>query len=424
MRLTLEAPEIPDEGFTEDNDLFGYREFGERLTNLIQNVEGSFAIALDGPWGSGKSVFVRQWAGLLRTRGAGVILFDAFGNDHFEDAFLALSAQIHAAAKEKLSDQEPVRQFLQRAKRAGTALVPTLSRIAIRLGTAGMLSSEDLKDSSKFLEAIQQTADVVEDAVAERLESAKKERDALEEFRKILSELAPHLGSDGESESSFPLVFVIDELDRCRPPFALSIIERVKHLFSVPGVCFVFVTNMDQLEGAVKGTYGSATDARTYLQKFYNLRVVLPEAQVREGQQALYISYLFEKLDIKLHGQTVDLSLSNQERLGRLAKAHNLSLRALERIATNLVLVTASLELRNQYFSSDITIDLCVLRELWPESYQEARKSSLYWKEVTDRLWEGVGEGDSLLGAWRRSEELSSTHDLDIFRDMIKLIEP
>ena len=103
MRLTPQEPEIPEVGgFTRENDIFGYRDFAERLANLVRNIDEPLVIALDGPWGSGKSVFVKQWAGLLRERGAPVIQFDAFASDHYEDAFLALSATIHATAKEKL----------------------------------------------------------------------------------------------------------------------------------------------------------------------------------------------------------------------------------------------------------------------------------------------------------------------------------
>ena len=63
-------------------------------------------IALDGPWGSGKSVYVKQWAGFLREKDAPVIYFDAFSNDHYEDAFLALAAQIYQAAKSTLGGKE------------------------------------------------------------------------------------------------------------------------------------------------------------------------------------------------------------------------------------------------------------------------------------------------------------------------------
>jgi predicted KAP-like P-loop ATPase len=83
MRLTPKPLEIDlEEGFTEENDIFGYREFGERLANLVCAQEGPATLVLDGPWGTGKSTFMRQWAGLLRReRGVTVIEFNAFEND-------------------------------------------------------------------------------------------------------------------------------------------------------------------------------------------------------------------------------------------------------------------------------------------------------------------------------------------------------
>ena len=121
MRLTPQEPEIPEVGgFTKDNDLFGYRDFADRLANLVRNIDEPLVIVLDGPWGSGKSIFVKQWADLLRGRGASVIQFDAFGSDHYEDAFLALSAEIHAAAKKTLGGNESTtRRYLHKAKKAG-----------------------------------------------------------------------------------------------------------------------------------------------------------------------------------------------------------------------------------------------------------------------------------------------------------------
>jgi predicted KAP-like P-loop ATPase len=31
-----------------------------------------------------------------------------------------------------------------------------------------------------------------------------------------------------------PLVFIVDELDRCKPEFAIRLIERIKHFFDIP----------------------------------------------------------------------------------------------------------------------------------------------------------------------------------------------
>ena len=140
---------------------------------------------------------------------------------------------------------------------------------------------EAIKAAAKALG--DESAKAVEKVVLERLRKASEDRAALEAFRETLSEVANTLAKQQAGEGEvFPLVFIVDELDRCRPPFALSIIERIKHLFSVPGVCFVLVTHVPQLEQAVRGANGATVDARTYLEKFYQMRITLPEQQ--EGQ--------------------------------------------------------------------------------------------------------------------------------------------
>ena len=52
-------------------------------------------------------------------------------------------------------------------------------------------------------------------------------------------------------------MIVIDELDRCRPSYAVEILEMAKHLFSVDRVVFVLSINRDQLAHSVKVLYGS-----------------------------------------------------------------------------------------------------------------------------------------------------------------------
>ena len=406
MRLTPPEPKIPEEGFTTENDLFGYRPFAERLTNLVQNIEEPLVIALDGPWGSGKSVFVKQWAGLLRQRGAHVIQFDAFGNDHFEDAFLALSAEIHTSAKAKLDDGEPtVVEYFDKVKKAGKAMLPTAMRIAVRAGTAGLLSLEDIQESRDILKAtIEKSAEVVEEVISERLLKLDEERNALQDFRNTLSQLAGKLGKHDGDTSSFPLIFIIDELDRCRPPFALSIIERVKHMFSVPGVCFVFVTHLPQLEQTVQGAYGTTFDAHTYLEKFYHLRVILPDTKLDGGQRARYVSYLWDALGITFPD---DMESQNVKGfLTVMAEDHALSLRQLERVMTNLVLVHASV-VPVVSFIPQLVVGLCIMRQINPALYEKARKKALTWEEA--QAW--LGESFDLswwryaLGAMSEKEE-------------------
>ena len=197
MRLTPIEPEIgPEDGFTEDNDLFRYAEFGDRFANLVGSIDEPLVIVLDGPWGSGKSVFAKQWAGLLRKRCAPVIEFDAFANDFYEDAFVALSAQIYAGAKETLKVNESLPEgFLVKSKKLGKALTPTMLRVLTRAVTAGLLSVEDVQAGGDAVKAGievlgSEGEKAIDEALTERLTKANDDQQEMEAFKQTLSELA------------------------------------------------------------------------------------------------------------------------------------------------------------------------------------------------------------------------------------------
>ena len=344
MRLTPPSLEIGETDGFDDTDLFGLAQFGDRLANLVCNLEDPLVIALDSPWGSGKSTFVQQWAGLLRRRHIPVILFDAFANDHQDDAFVALAGEITALAEAK---REAASDFLSKAKKVGRVLTPLTVRALMRAATLGLLATEDLESLGADVQAaIKDTASdasaVTETLIEERLKKAKEDRETVEAFRKSLSQLAGELGGPAEPKGRRPLVFIIDELDRCRPPFALSILERVKHLFSVENVCFVLVAHLPQLEAVVRGSYGLDVDARTYLEKFFHLRVTLPEPSpsAQNSRTSKYILRLWNLFGLnashEFHGVEFHDSLLT------LGQAHALPLRTLERIMTHVVLILST----------------------------------------------------------------------------------
>jgi hypothetical protein len=112
-------------------------------------------------------------------------------------------------------------------------------------------------------------AEQVDSVLADRLKSSGTDKLAFKNFRKYLEDFAKEHGG-GQ-----PIVFVIDELDRCRPDFALELIEQIKHLFSVRGFTFLLIVNRKQLEESIKSKYG-LIDATKYLQKFVHLWLALP----------------------------------------------------------------------------------------------------------------------------------------------------
>jgi KAP family P-loop domain len=398
MRLTPPPPAIGETGFAKENDLFELREFGERPANLVCRVNEPLVIALDGPWGGGKSTFLRQWTGLLKQRGVPVILFDAFVNDHQEDAFISLASEITALAQAKAKEGgAAVGNFIDKAKKAGRVLMPLAARAGLRAATLNLMSLEDLKDLSDGMqEAVKATAEdasaLTERLIEERLERAKGDRDTLKAFRVSLSELAAQLGSvepsSAEHDVRKPLVFIIDELDRCRPPFALNLLERVKHLFSVDNVCFVLVAHLPQLAAVIRGSYGSDVDGRTYLEKFYHLRIELPEPNVQgQNRTAKYVSYLWQAMDIRTGDHGYDGAA--QRGLVALGAAYGLSLRSLERVAAYVALVRATIT--NKHFREPcLVVGLCLMKQREPELFAQARSAALTWGDAAKFLRLGV----------------------------------
>ena len=77
------------------------------------------------------------------------------------------------------------------------------------------------------------------------------------------------LGESFGGEVSKAIVFV-DELDRCRPDYAISYLETIKHVFNVKGMIFVLAIDYDQLSNSARALFGSQLDSGGYFSKFYH----------------------------------------------------------------------------------------------------------------------------------------------------------
>ncbi len=155
MRLAPKPLEIGEEAGFKDTDLFGYKEFGKRLANLVESLEGSSVVAFDGPWGSGKTTFILQWAGLLRKRGAAVIRFDAFENDHQHDAFFSLAGEFFAYADQSANiGDERKKAFVEKAAAVGKTIGLAGIQAGINWASGGLLNpdlakiTEDIRKAS------------------------------------------------------------------------------------------------------------------------------------------------------------------------------------------------------------------------------------------------------------------------------------
>jgi hypothetical protein len=370
------------EGF--DKDLFGFAEFGHGLTNLVTTVADPLVMAIDGQWGTGKSTFLRMWAGELRNAGFPVVHFDAFEHDYLEDAFLALAGEIIGLVQEKKRDKTPEgKAFLEKTVSAGKVIARTGVKVLAKSLTLAAVSNDDIDEIASVL--ADGAGELADKAVESLLKDHKGNKDQLQAFRAALSEL-PELLVDSSSVPDGerrPLILIVDELDRCRPNFALEILERAKHFFSVENVHFVLGANLRQLENSITRTYGvGGLDAGAYLQKFIHLAFQLPETgeRSREKSRTTYIKHLERQLDFPKSASR-DLEVATAL-IGHVAEHRELSLRTIERIMTVLAVGMAFTDRLDRTRYPVLLAGLAVLKVLDAPLYAKAKAGTLRFEEV------------------------------------------
>lgn len=241
------------------------------------------------------------------------IYFDAFKNDYQTDPFLAITSEINS-----LFPDDVQTTVLESAKGAAKALARGGLKLGTKLITAGILDGTELEDISADISG--QINDHIDGLVQERLQKAEADKQAILDFRETIEKAVNGL------EDVKQVVFIIDELDRCKPDYALEILEVIKHFFSVPGLSFLLVVNRTQLEASIQKRYGNI-DASTYLNKFVHLFAQLSSSQLRgqKNDSAKYFTYCVENM-------TNNLSTDAITFLRHLVELYPPSLREIERL--------------------------------------------------------------------------------------------
>lgn len=274
-----------------DTDKFGRLPLAKALTGYLKRLSFGAVIAIEAEWGEGKSWFAHNWKALLSEQEHTAIYIDAFEADYIEDPFAIIAGEVQAVIR---SEAERA-NFIQKAANVAAAIAPTALKIAVRGTGKAILNVSNLDGIIKegFEKVLENTEESLGKILEEKIKSYQEDKNSIASFRKNLSEFAGSLNS--------PLVVMIDELDRCKPEFAVKLLERIKHFFNVPNVVFVLFMNKRQMHNAIKGVYGAATDAHLYLEKFLSFTFVL-EPPKRESIRP-FVEFELKKYGIQLDNQ-------------------------------------------------------------------------------------------------------------------------
>lgn len=295
-----------------EGDLWDRKRLGVQLTNYVDRLNCGAVLALDARWGEGKTWFVRHWKKHLEDENHNVIYLDAFANDYLEDPFLVISSEI-ASKLDQTADKRLVHKFKKAAAVLQQGLLtqaPTIIASMISFALTGgiipflKIDNDSIKD--KYEDIVDKVTDnigeKVTEAIQKKIDDYEEEKQSLNAFKETLAKLAESLDR--------PLVFIIDELDRCRPDFAIRLIERIKHFFDIPKIVFVLVMDKKQFSKVVCHNYGYDEKlGEEYLDKFVDFMIPLPQISVPSLNKKFDHVKTLKKLLSKVGEESDDICL-------------------------------------------------------------------------------------------------------------------
>lgn len=302
MKKSVLLPTDENLVLTIKEDLLDRNSELNSFCHLLSNHNSINSIALDGRWGSGKTFFVKQCALLINAKNslsnidkdiAESILKVAKQSNSFEGLTDNKLLAVYFDAWENDSNEDPVLALIYRIVQQLDLKTDgfDLNHLAHILGTIGVAITG--RPITTVFECLNEKNILDEIRKHEDLETTIKKF-----FEEVLFEKAEQL------------IIFVDELDRCRPSYAVQLLERVEHYFINDRITFVFSVNLEQLQHTIKNFYGNDFDACRYLDRFFDLRVSLPQINMEQYYRSLKLFDSNRIIDILKHIQkTYNLSL-------------------------------------------------------------------------------------------------------------------
>ena len=253
-------------------DKYDLEPFADQLTKYLtiesQFVEGSFVLSLNSEFGSGKTTFLEMWQEKLKEeKSANVVLLNSWQSDFHGDALLAIVSGLLESIGTK--GNEGTKKSIK--ENAGK-----LSKFAFSIGNdiVTKVTGIDFKKAGEYAES--ENSNKNENLGQACFEVYHQRQEIFNELKSQLTEL---------TKSEGPIIVIIDELDRCKPTYAIEFLETIKHFFDINGLIFVLGVDKGQLASSAKALFGIDLNFDEYYRKFAHRNVSLPVKSKKISQE-------------------------------------------------------------------------------------------------------------------------------------------
>lgn len=226
-------------------DMLGREPFVTLLDNIITqkiSAHEGFSFAIDGKWGCGKSWIIKELEKKLEPRYF-VVHYNCWENEYYEEPLVAILSVI-VDKLNQLQETLPDDNKKSAVKIAITFLTKVIS-IIIKNKTG--IDFDDIVESGKNAVAEDKELDISKD-----FDKNQPLKRALDIVRDNLLKLKLEFGG---------VVFIVDELDRCLPEYAIKVMQRLHHIcFDTTSDKYMFIQlaaiNKSELLGSIAKTFG------------------------------------------------------------------------------------------------------------------------------------------------------------------------
>ena len=368
-----------------ERDLLGRKDFGDSLARLTEYGAGTGVISVHGGWGSGKTTFLKMWMQDARNQGKVVAMVNAWDGDYRESPLEYIADQL----AEELQRYVP-RNVVSRMEKRISGCLAKMSQPIFQTLQAGTAASSASDGGASWI-VIGALLDLIR-TLHKLKRNTVTDVAKLEGLRRQLKQTATGLWNNQKHGSLTRLIIVIDELDRCRPDYAVRFMETIKHVFEVEHVTFVVAANVAELAHAINGLYGEAFDGKGYLERFFDLSLSLPEGTRKEFvKKVVQDANLSSQFGKDIPSDHIDGPLTAEEIVDYMLFHSTLSLREIHKTMKHIgIMLVFYREQLAQYALAAVT--LATVRAVSRDSYlafEEGKTAS----EAANLLCRDLGKG-------------------------------
>ncbi|GAB0111934.1 MULTISPECIES: KAP family P-loop NTPase fold protein [Pseudoalteromonas] len=285
--------EIKIDDITYPADQLNRKQDAELLTKILvrrsnanreKPNKSSYVINVNAEWGAGKTYFVKRWAENLKHEHP-VVYIDAWSNDFMDSPIITVLAEIQEQLLETINKSHLTQAKRKSFKNIGISVLPKI--LAALVKRYGGFDIEDLfvdenSDTDGTSSSTQNNKPLDLSAAMEAMttQAFKEHSDykkGVNELKRTIKELVKYSIEKPKGDlqaiaRSYPAFIFIDELDRCRPTFAVEMLEAIKHIFDIEGLVIIVSTHTEELQHTIKALYGSNFNADNYLRRFFDTK--------------------------------------------------------------------------------------------------------------------------------------------------------